>query len=515
MKGLTPQQSHDYSEATYWIKRMTQAPALALKKICNAPGFRKFLIKLVEADLSMMAKHHAALGKELTKQRHLQREPKASKQVEDVLRPVFGGISKKARVDHAAKATYLEGKLQLLPAMFAMFGNVDSRSDQEVDEVMIDSARVQEVSGSQLVRYTGNEEASGTLVLKQMKIGAKGKIVNKVANIDDDDEHEVANEEVDIARKDYIAYHAEQEIVHGTVQALEKMKLYYQDLLWDPHMYRKFNTELEAVFSAGTKLSFDLIKDQILEFAGRTSKLRTQIPAVAWNLNDPISIYNAIEHAMAQSDDAKINQAYGQMQLYTSINRLVAKGRRSAQKFKKDADRHQLAQLDFLDEYADKKVGNAASLAVKKAMRSKFRDEYYSGENWLDMANLFGGTGVVFVFAMASKLPTTHPPNLHLPDPPYTYSPGAEIGFHYVARAYSQFQRDCFKYLAERLPSIRRLVTQIGPRALEEYCCRGSLSGECIASIELATSLLVALPVGVGGDEDENEIEDEIEDDDE
>lgn len=121
---------------------------------------------------------------------------------------------------------------------------------------------------------------------------------------------------------------------------------------------------------------------------------------------------------MVQSDDAKINQAYSQMQLYTSINQLISKGRRSAQKYKKDADRHQLAQLSFLDEYADKKVGNAVSLAAKKAMRSKFHDEYYGGENWLDMVNLFSGTGVVFVFAMVSKsTPYPNPPNNHPQSP--------------------------------------------------------------------------------------------------
>lgn len=106
-----------------------------------------------------------------------------------------------------------------------------------------------------------------------MKIGAKGKIVDKVA---DDDEDKVADREVNITHKDYIAYYAEQEIVRGKTQALEKMKLYYQDLLYrDPLMRRKFNTELEAVFSAGTKLSFNLIKDYILELAECSSKLRT------------------------------------------------------------------------------------------------------------------------------------------------------------------------------------------------------------------------------------------------
>ena len=415
MKGLTPQQNHDYSSITFWIKQVAEnAPALALQKICTCPGFRKLLIKLVESNLPVMIKHTAALQKEITRQRHFQKQPKSSKQVDAVLLPVSSGISKKPRVDHAAKAAYLSEKLHLLPAMFAKYAASDYRSDIEAEEeVIVNIAQAQEVSGTEIVRYTGNRKVSGTATPKQKETGAKGKkndegTDDEETNIADDDAHEVAEDhEISTARKDYIAYCTEQELIRGTPEALERMKLYCQDLQQDDGTQispgKKFKDEVKEVFVAGTKLGFDLIKERILDFAEKKLSLRTQIPATAWDLEDPISIFNAIEHAAAQSDDAKIHQAYGQMQLYTSINDLVRKGRRSGQRCKKDADRHELPQLEFLDYFADRKVGKKASLEAKWHMRARFRKEYYGGMNWLDMANLFEGTGVVFVFVVASK----------------------------------------------------------------------------------------------------------------
>ena len=65
-----------------------------------------------------------------------------------------------------------------------------------------------------------------------------------------------------------------------------------------------------------------------------------------------------------------------------------------------------------------------------------------------------------------------------------------------------------------RLPSVRQLVGRIGPNALEEYCCKGYLSTDCIVSIRLATSLVASRPVEEGED-DENENEDEENEDEE
>ena len=69
------------------------------------------------------------------------------------------------------------------------------------------------------------------------------------------------------------------------------------------------------------------------------------------------------------------------------------------------------------------------------------------------------------------------------------------------------FQRECFKYLAARLPSIRRLVARIGRKALEDYCCKGFFTADCIADIRLATALLASAPAGEDEDEDEDENE--------
>lgn len=413
MKGLTPQQSHDCNQIIFYIRQIVEtAPPLTLQKICNAAFFRKLLVKLTESNLPVMERHVAAIQKHIRMQKRKQEEQKMSKGKEAVLLPVSSGISKKPRVNHAAKAAYLTQKLQLLPGLIGKYAGPYSRNSEAPEDAFRKFFRFQGVSGTEVALRTENGEGSGTV---KETIGAKGNKVGKASTIiDTDDEHgwsdnetEPSSDGMNTAGKDYEAYHTEQEINRGTVSALSKMKLHCRALQPSAHPLpaSRFNSEVSAVFAAGTKLSFDLIKDGILTFASRTCTLQAQtpMPATSWNLDDPIGIYNAIEHASTASEDAKIKLAYGQMQLYTSINRLVSEGRRSRQKLKADAQRHQLAQLDFLDQFADEKVGNTAGLEAKRAMRAGWSKAYYAGMNWLDMAALFEGTGVVFVFLVASE----------------------------------------------------------------------------------------------------------------
>lgn len=81
----------------------------------------------------------------------------------------------------------------------------------------------------------------------------------------------------------------------------------------------------------------------------------------------------------------------------------------------------------------------------------------------------------------------------------------AGIGFYSVTHAYTSFQRACFEYVAAHLPSIRRLVARIGSSALEEYCCRGQLTRECVAGVRGATALLATVTVGDHEDEEDEE----------
>ncbi|KAI4126745.1 MAG: hypothetical protein LQ347_004850 [Umbilicaria vellea] len=418
MKGLSPQQSHHCRQITFWIRQIVEtAPNLTLQKICNAPAFRKLLIKLVESDLPMMEKHVAALQKQIKIQKRVEKEQRASKGKEVVLRSVPSGISKKPRVNHAAKAAYLTEKLQLLPGLIGEYAGPYSRSGEAAEDAFREFFRVRDVSGTEVALRTEPREASGTVNSKQETTVARRKKVNKASTvIDSDDEHEASDnetepssDEIDTARKDYEAYHIEQELSRGTASALEKMKRHCRALGTGapPLPSSKLDTEIAAVFAAGTKLSFELIQDGILAFASSTS----QPPIRAtWNLDDPIGIYNAIASASAASDDAKIKTAYGQMQLYTAINRLVSQRRRPAPTLQRDAQRHQLPQLGFLDQYADEKVGRAAGREAKRVMRAEWQGAYYAGMHWLDMADAFEGTAVVLVFLVASESSLSPPP---------------------------------------------------------------------------------------------------------
>ncbi|KAA6408725.1 MAG: hypothetical protein FRX48_07807 [Lasallia pustulata] len=395
MKGLSAEQDHAYSMITFWIKQVAgNAPVLALQKICTSPGFRKFLMKLVESNLG---KAHCSFAEGNQKAGALAAALEFVQASRRRLASCLQRDKQDTKGQPCREAAYLSEKLQMVPAMFENATGVDRRSDEEVEE-----EEVIKVAGASGVHYTGKGRISGTVKQKQTRIGAKWEKDGGSSNTDDNEGHEAAEDEMDKARKDNIAYCTERNIVRGTRKALNQMRDYCGDLEDSPRPLcdKKFKAEVSEIFLAGTKLSFDVIKDQFLDFAERTSSLRTLVPATAWDLDDPISIFNAIEHASTQSDDAKIRQAYGQMQLYASINRLVDQGRRSKQKHKKDAARHQLPQLDFLDQYADEKARNEKPEA-KKLMRYKFRQEYYGGRNWLEMANLFGGTGVVFVFLVA------------------------------------------------------------------------------------------------------------------
>ena len=413
MKGLTTRQNHAYTSIVHWIKDCAEnAPPLALQKIVRAPATRDLFLEAAKHDVPGTEKFVDVLQKGIAKEKRKQKQSKTSKRTEAVLLPVRGGITKKPRFNHVAKADHFAEELQLQSTMFATTADIGGgdfyRSNDEAEEEAIYLAQPQKESGNEIADCTENEQTSGMVTLKQKETGAKGKKAGEQTGIDSDDKSAMVADEISSARKKYTAYCTELDIIRGTTAGLEEMKLYFRGLqdCSRPLAAAKFEAEVEGVFYAGTKLCPDISKSKVLELAERTlgsPELRTQIPATAWDKEDPIGIYNAIEQASAHSDQAKIHRAYGQMQLFTSVNLLVKRGRRSAQKHKMDADPHKLPQLDFLDGLADEKVGDA-KLELKWQMRAKFRSEYYGGNNWLDMAALFEGTGVVFVFVMAREL---------------------------------------------------------------------------------------------------------------
>ncbi|MCJ1298956.1 hypothetical protein MMC08_001747 [Hypocenomyce scalaris] len=228
MKDLTTRQNHANTSIIHWIKGCAEnASPLALQKIVRAPATRNLFLKAAKHDVPGTEKFVDVLQKEIAKEKRKQKQPKTSKRVGAVLLPVRGGITKKPRLNHVAKADHFAEKLQLQSTIFTTTADIGggefNRSNDETEEEAIYLAQPQEESGNEIADCSENEQTSGM------------------------------------------------DIIRGTTAGLEELKLYSRDLqdCSRPLAATKFEAEVQGVFYAGTKLCPDISKSNVLELAER------------------------------------------------------------------------------------------------------------------------------------------------------------------------------------------------------------------------------------------------------
>ena len=196
------------------------------------------------------------------------------------------------------------------------------------------------------------------------------------------------------------------EIELGLVRGEEKIKEYIMKECFPlGDNYRSNNKwfskkdDLRELFPICRKLPFRIVKDKLLrELESRivVPGQKTVIPSTA-DLFNPSDIFDALQSIKMTTINAKVNRAYGQMRLYKSVQGKIIGGGYVPD----PAVKHGLtAHKSILAEMACRWAGNVSKKERTDWINS-FEYEYDAGKKWLDVAEWFGGEGIVLIFATA------------------------------------------------------------------------------------------------------------------
>ena len=198
----------------------------------------------------------------------------------------------------------------------------------------------------------------------------------------------------------------EYEIELGLVRGEEKIKRYIMKECFDlsddyrPSPNKKWfskGDDLRELLPICRRLPSRIVKVKLLEELESRIVVpgqKTAIPSTA-DLFDPFDILDALQSIKLTTLNAKVNRAYGQMRLYKSVQGQIG----SVNYVLDTALKHGVAPHRIvLDRMSCRSVGNEKERREKK---TNFIYEYDAGRKWLDVAEWFGGEGIVLVFATA------------------------------------------------------------------------------------------------------------------
>ena len=195
------------------------------------------------------------------------------------------------------------------------------------------------------------------------------------------------------------------EIELGLVRGEEKIKEFVMkecsplsdDYRANNKWFSKAN-DLRELFPIFRKFPLRIVKDRLLrELKSRivVPGQKTAIPSTA-DLSNFSDIFDALQSIKMTTINAKVNRAYGQMRLYKPVQGKIEGGY-----VPDNALTHGVApHKSLLAEMACCSAGNVSKQEKKDRINS-FIYEYDAGKKWLEVAEWFGGKGIVLIFATA------------------------------------------------------------------------------------------------------------------
>ncbi len=157
--------------------------------------------------------------------------------------------------------------------------------------------------------------------------------------------------------------------------------------------------DLRELFPIFRKFYFRIVKDRLLrELKSRIEVpgQKTAIPSTA-ELVNPSEILDALQSIKMTTINAKVNRAYGQMRLYKSVQGKIEKGGYVPDN---SLTHGVAAHTSLLAKMACCSAGNVSAQERRDRINS-FNYEYAAGRKWLEVAEWFGGEGIVLIFATA------------------------------------------------------------------------------------------------------------------
>ena len=157
--------------------------------------------------------------------------------------------------------------------------------------------------------------------------------------------------------------------------------------------------EIGQLLSDIEQLEFLFAKDQLVKYLNnRQAKLgiQSETPAT-WTMSEPQQILGALRAIRTICDDAQIHRAFGQMKLCLLVQEKLKSG---YQPISSGKGKTRLPETNYLEELARKEADTVSEAEIE----AKFRDymsEHQAGKRWLQVAEWFGGPGIVLVFITA------------------------------------------------------------------------------------------------------------------
>ena len=247
-------------------------------------------------------------------------------------------------------------------------------------------------------------------------------------------------------------------------------------------------------------LDFLCTKNRLVKYLkNRQAKMGMQLETPAtWTMSEPKQVLGALRTIKTICDDAHIHRAFGQMKLYLLVQQELESGHKPLPSGK---GKQRLPGTIYLKELARREAGPVSEDEIEAKFR-EHQSEYQAGKRWLEVADWFGGPGIVLVFITAGISGFDQVDYMLL----LTQICSIGIGPFHVAAGWKVFQRRCLKYISKSLYSIKGLVGALGTDCLENYCRYGHLPQKYINKVIEYEGIIPAEEIDeVGSEMDEVE----------
>ena len=157
--------------------------------------------------------------------------------------------------------------------------------------------------------------------------------------------------------------------------------------------------EMGELLSDIEQLDFLFAKDRLVTYLNnRQAKLgmQTETPAT-WTMSEPQQVLGALSTIGMICDDAHIHRDFAQMKLCLLVQQRLESGYKPISSGK-GKPRH--AETNYLEELARSEAGPISEDEVEAKIRC-YLSQHKAGKRWLQVADWFGGPGIVLVFITA------------------------------------------------------------------------------------------------------------------
>ena len=167
---------------------------------------------------------------------------------------------------------------------------------------------------------------------------------------------------------------------------------------WDCHSGNP-KKEFAELLNTIVQLDFLFAKDRLVRYLNnRQAKMGIQPETPAtWTMSEPQHILGALNTIKTICDHAQIHRAFGQMRLYLLVHQKLESGHKPVQSGK---GKPRLPEKLYLEELARREAGPVSEEEIEARFHD-YHSEYQAGRRWLEVADWFGGPGIVLVFITA------------------------------------------------------------------------------------------------------------------